>query len=186
MAEAMHYGKTSFPVTLAPEEIAAELEPNAVELEQKTVPELVRDALAHPIDSKPLKELVKPGESVCIIISDVTRRWQSPETYIPIVVEELGFVGGLVVLVLFALLILRGYWLALNARDKFGALTIVGIITLLAVQVFLNIGVVTNLIPTTGISLPFFSYGGTALMIQLAEMGIILSVSRQIPAPRQE
>ncbi len=64
MAEAMHYGKTSFPVTLAPEEIAAELEPNAVELEQKTVPELVRDALAHPIDSKPLKELVKPGESV--------------------------------------------------------------------------------------------------------------------------
>ena len=79
MAEAMHYGKTSFPVTLAPEEIAAELEPNAVELEQKTVPELVRAALAHPIDSKPLKELVKPGESVCIIISDVTRRWQSPE-----------------------------------------------------------------------------------------------------------
>ncbi len=93
MAEAMHYGKTSFPVTLAPEEIAAELEPNAVELEQKTVPELVRDALAHPIDSKPLKELVKPGESVCIIISDVTRRWQSPETYIPIVVEELESAG---------------------------------------------------------------------------------------------
>ena len=58
--------------------------------------------------------------------------------------------------------------------------------TLTAVQVFLNISVVTNLIPTTGISLPFFSYGGTALMIQLAEMGIILSVSRQIPAPRQE
>ncbi len=93
MAEAMHYGKTSFPVTLAPEEIAAELEPNAVELEQKTVPELVRDALAHPIDSKPLKELVKPGESVCIIISDVTRRWQSPEIYIPIVVEELESAG---------------------------------------------------------------------------------------------
>ena len=93
MAEAMHYGKTSFQVTLAPEEIAAELEPNAVELEQKTVPELVRDALAHPIDSKPLKELVKPGESVCIIISDVTRRWQSPETYIPIVVEELESAG---------------------------------------------------------------------------------------------
>ncbi len=93
MAEAMHYGKTSFPVTLAPEEIAAELEPNAVELAQKTVPELVRDALAHPIDSKPLKELVKPGESVCIIISDVTRRWQSPEIYIPIVVEELESAG---------------------------------------------------------------------------------------------
>ena len=104
----------------------------------------------------------------------------------PIVVEELGFVGGLVVLVLFALLILRGYWLALNARDKFGALTIVGIITLLAFQVFLNIGVVTNLIPNTGISLPFFSYGGTALLIQLAEMGMVLSVSRQCRAAKND
>ena len=104
----------------------------------------------------------------------------------PIVVEELGFIGGALVLVLFALLILRGYWLALHARDKFGTLTIVGIITLLAVQVFLNIGVVTNLIPNTGISLPFFSYGGTALMIQLAEMGIVLSVSRQIPGPKHD
>ena len=104
----------------------------------------------------------------------------------PIVVEELGFVGGLVVLILFALLILRGYWLALHARDKFGALTIVGIISLLAVQVFLNIGVVTNLIPNTGISLPFFSYGGTALMIQLAEMGMVLSISRQIRAPKND
>ena len=104
----------------------------------------------------------------------------------PIVVEELGFVGGAIVLLLFALLILRGYWLALHARDKFGALTIVGIITLLAAQVFLNIGVVTNLIPNTGISLPFFSYGGTALWIHLAEMGIILSVSRQIPAPKND
>ena len=99
-----------------------------------------------------------------------------------IVVEELGFIGAAIVLILFALLIMRGYWLALHARDKFGTLTIVGIITLLAAQVFLNIGVVTNLIPNTGISLPFFSYGGTALMIQLAEMGIILSISRQIPA----
>lgn len=104
----------------------------------------------------------------------------------PIVVEELGFIGGVIVIGLFMLLILRGYWLALHARDKFGALTIVGIITLLAVQVFLNIGVVTNFIPNTGISLPFFSYGGTALVIQLAEMGIVLSVSRQIPAPKHD
>ena len=104
----------------------------------------------------------------------------------PIVVEELGFLGGLLVLTLFALLILRGYWLALHARDKFGALTVVGIITLFAVQVFLNIGVVTNLIPNTGISLPFFSYGGTALMIQLAEMGMVLSISRQIRAPKND
>ena len=103
-----------------------------------------------------------------------------------VAVEELGMVGGVMILVLFMLFILRGYWLALHARDKFGALTIVGIISLLAVQVFLNIGVVTNLIPNTGISLPFFSYGGTALIIQLAEVGIMLSISRQIPAPKQD
>lgn len=101
-----------------------------------------------------------------------------------IVCEELGYIGAALVLVLFALLIIRGYWLAVHARDRFGALLIVGVTTLLAFQVFLNIGVVTNLFPVTGISLPFFSYGGTALMIQLLEMGIILSVSRQIPAPR--
>lgn len=103
-----------------------------------------------------------------------------------IVVEELGLVGAFLVLLLFALLILRGYWIALHARDKFGMLTVVGIVTLLAAQVFFNIGVVTGLIPNTGISLPFFSYGGTALMIQLAEMGMILSISRQIPAPRKD
>jgi cell division protein FtsW len=101
-----------------------------------------------------------------------------------IVCEELGFIGGSIVLLLFALLILRGYWLAIHARDRFGSLVIVGITTQLAVQVFLNIGVVTNLFPVTGISLPFFSYGGTALLIQLAEMGMVLSVSRQIPAPK--
>ncbi len=101
-------------------------------------------------------------------------------------VEELGLVGGYLILLLFALLILRGYWIALHARDKFGMLTTVGIITLLAAQVFFNVGVVTGLIPNTGISLPFFSYGGTALMIQLAEMGMILSISRQIPAPRKD
>ncbi len=90
----------------------------------------------------------------------------------------------IVVLILFALLIIRGYWLAIHARDRFGALLIVGVTTQVAVQVFLNIGVVTNLFPVTGISLPFFSYGGTALLIQLLEMGIVLSVSRQIPAPK--
>ena len=102
-----------------------------------------------------------------------------------ILCEEMGFIGAALVLVLFALLILRGYWLALHARDRFGALLIVGVITLFAFQVFFNIGVVTGLLPVTGISLPFFSYGGTALLIQLAEMGIVLSVSRQIPAPKQ-
>ena len=107
--------------------------------------------------------------------------------YVPEPENDFVFpIVAVVVLLLFSLLIMRGYWLALHARDKFGALTIVGIITLLAVQVFLNVGVVTNLIPNTGISLPFFSYGGTALMIQLAEMGIVLSISRQIPAPKND
>jgi cell division protein FtsW len=96
-----------------------------------------------------------------------------------IVCEELGFVGALVIILLFILLIVRGYWIAMHARDRFGALTAAGISTLLAVQVFFNIGVVTNFLPATGISLPFFSYGGTALLLQLFEMGIVLSVSRQ-------
>ena len=99
-----------------------------------------------------------------------------------VVCEELGYIGAVLILLLFALLIIRGYWLALHAKDRFGSLIIVGVTTLLAFQVFLNVAVVSNLFPVTGISLPFFSYGGTALMIQLAEMGIVLSVSRQIPA----
>ncbi|MBQ3403800.1 MAG: putative lipid II flippase FtsW [Oscillospiraceae bacterium] len=98
-----------------------------------------------------------------------------------VVCEELGFLGAMLILVLFALLILRGFWLALNARDRFGSLVITGLISLLAIQVFLNVAVVVNLVPCTGISLPFFSYGGTALLIQLAEMGVILSISREIP-----
>jgi len=97
-----------------------------------------------------------------------------------IVCEELGLIGASVIMLLFAALILRGYWIALHARDRFGSLLVVGVTTVIAMQVFLNIGVVTGLLPTTGISLPFFSYGGTALLIQLAGMGIILSVSRQM------
>ncbi len=96
----------------------------------------------------------------------------------PIVCEELGFVGAMLILLLFALLIFRGYWIALHARDRFGSLIAAGLTTLLLLQVFLNVGVVTNLLPATGISLPFFSYGGTALLVQLAEMGIILNISR--------
>ena len=97
-----------------------------------------------------------------------------------IVCEELGLIGAGIIMLLFAALILRGYWIALHARDRFGSLLVVGITTLIAMQTFLNIGVVTGLLPTTGISLPFFSYGGTALSIQLAEMGVVLSVSRQM------
>lgn len=101
-----------------------------------------------------------------------------------IVCEELGLIGATIIMLLFALLILRGFWIALHARDRFGTLLVVGITTLIAIQTFLNIAVVTGLLPTTGISLPFFSYGGTALALQLTEMGIILSVSRQMPAIR--
>lgn len=97
-----------------------------------------------------------------------------------VVCEELGFIGASLILILFALLILRGYRIALNMQDRFSFLVCAGITTLLAIQVFLNVAVVTNLVPCTGISLPFFSYGGTALLIELFEMGIILSASRDV------
>ncbi len=99
-----------------------------------------------------------------------------------IVCEELGFIGALIVMLLFIVLILRCYWIAVHARDRFGSLIVTGITTLLAMQTFLNMAVVTNLIPVTGVSMPFFSYGGTSLVVQLAEMGIVLAVSRSIPA----
>jgi cell division protein FtsW len=100
-----------------------------------------------------------------------------------IVSEELGFIGAMLILMLFVLLIVRGYWLAMNASDKYSSLVVIGITSLLAIQVFLNVAVVTNMLPATGISLPFFSYGGTALWMQLVQIGIILSVSREIPPP---
>ena len=96
-----------------------------------------------------------------------------------IVCEELGFVGAATIILLFVLLILRGFWISMHARDRFGALVAAGLMTQLGLQVFLNIGVVSNFLPSTGISLPFFSYGGTALMVNLAEMGMVLGVSRQ-------
>ena len=99
-----------------------------------------------------------------------------------VVCEELGFIGAVLILTLFALLIIRGYQIAIHARDRYGFLLAGGITTMLALQVILNVAVCTNLIPCTGISLPFFSYGGTALLIQMAECGMVLSVSREIPA----
>ena len=96
-----------------------------------------------------------------------------------IVCEELGFVGALVIIVLFALLIWRGVYVSIHARDKFGMLLGLGITFQVGLQAVLNICVVTNTIPNTGISLPFFSYGGTSLMMLLGEMGVVLSVSRQ-------
>ena len=95
-----------------------------------------------------------------------------------IICEELGFIGACGVILLFVLLLLRGITLAVNAPDRFGALLVVGFVVQVALQAVLNIAVVTNTIPNTGISLPFFSSGGTSLMMLLGEMGIVLSVSR--------
>ena len=95
-----------------------------------------------------------------------------------IIAEELGFAGSLFVIVLFMLLVWRGFVIALKAPDTFSSLVVIGLTSKVALQAILNIAVVTNTIPNTGISLPFFSYGGTALLVQLAEMGIILAISR--------
>lgn len=96
-----------------------------------------------------------------------------------ILCEELGFIGACLVILLFVLLLLRGAVIALRAPDKFGALLTVGFVVQVVMQAVLNMAVVTNTIPNTGISLPFFSSGGTSLMMLLGEMGIVLSVSRQ-------
>ncbi len=95
-----------------------------------------------------------------------------------IVCEELGFIGALGVVLLFGLLIWRGFRIAAKAPDKFTSIVVYGLIIKVALQTILNIGVVTNAIPNTGISLPFFSSGGTSLFLQIFEMGIILSISR--------
>lgn len=95
-----------------------------------------------------------------------------------ILAEELGFVGCFVVIVLFAILIWRGVLVAMRAPDMFGSLLAVGITALVAIQVIINIAVVTSSIPVTGMPLPFFSYGGTALVILLCAMGVLLNISR--------
>ena len=95
-----------------------------------------------------------------------------------VICEEIGFFGAILIIVLFSAFILRGYWIALRAPDRFSTVLAAGLITLIAVQAVLNLGVVTNLLPSTGIALPFFSYGGTALAVNLGEMGIVLSISR--------
>jgi cell division protein FtsW len=95
-----------------------------------------------------------------------------------VVCEELGFIGALIILSLFAMLIWRGIIISMRAKDKFGALLGIGLTAQVGLQVILNIFVVTNTIPNTGISLPFFSYGGTALVMLLAQMGVVLSISR--------
>ncbi|WP_062105160.1 stage V sporulation protein E [Bacillus niameyensis] len=95
-----------------------------------------------------------------------------------ILAEELGFIGGSLVLLLFALLLWRGIRVALGAPDLFGSFLAVGIISMIAIQVMINIGVVTGLMPVTGITLPFLSYGGSSLTLMLMAVGILLNISR--------
>ncbi len=95
-----------------------------------------------------------------------------------IICEELGFVGALTVILLFLLLVAQGFHIATHSKDRFGMLVAAGFTLQIGLQAFINIAVVSNLFPNTGISLPFFSYGGTALMMQLFEMGIVLNISR--------
>ena len=92
--------------------------------------------------------------------------------------EEMGWIAALLVLGIFAFVIVRGFYIASKAPDKFSSLIVVGIISRLAVQTIFNIAVISGAFPVTGISLPFFSYGGTALVVLLGEMGIVLQISR--------
>ncbi|UHA59380.1 stage V sporulation protein E [Metabacillus litoralis] len=95
-----------------------------------------------------------------------------------ILAEELGFIGGSLVILLFGLLLWRGVRIALGAPDLYGSFLAIGIITMVAIQVMINIGVVTGLMPVTGITLPFLSYGGSSLTLMLMAMGVLLNVSR--------
>ena len=97
-----------------------------------------------------------------------------------IICEELGLFGGICIIMMFILLIWRLMIIASNASDLFGALLVVGVMAHIAIQVILNIAVVTNTIPNTGISLPFISYGGSSVMFLLIEIGLVLSVGRGI------
>lgn len=105
-----------------------------------------------------------------------------PESYndiiFAIICEELGLVGAIVVILLFLILIWRGIKIAMNARDKYSSYAETGIITMIAVQVIINIAVVTNTMPNTGMPMPFISYGGTSLVVTMASMGLLLNISR--------
>ena len=102
-----------------------------------------------------------------------------------IICEELGFVGAVALILLYILLIWRGFKIAFSMKERFGMLLVVGITSRVAIQALLNIAVVTNVLPSTGIGLPFISYGGTALLVLMVEMGLVLSVSRHSDPDRQ-
>lgn len=96
-----------------------------------------------------------------------------------IVCEELGFVGAALIIILFGALVVRGFMIAARCKDRFGSLLVVGVVAQIGIQVIFNIMVVTDTFPNTGIALPFFSYGGTAMLMLLFEIGVVLSVSRK-------
>jgi cell division protein FtsW len=96
-----------------------------------------------------------------------------------VLVEELGFVGGVLVLLLFVVFILRGFYIASRSPDRFAMMLAAGITVQIGIQAFLNIAVATNTVPNTGVSLPFFSYGGTAILMQLSQIGVLLNISRK-------
>lgn len=96
-----------------------------------------------------------------------------------VLAEELGFVGCTLVIILFAMFIWRGVVIAMKAPDMFGSLLATGITSLIGFQAIINIAVVTSSMPVTGMALPFFSYGGTSLIILLAAVGILLNISRR-------
>lgn len=96
-----------------------------------------------------------------------------------IVCEELGFVGAALIILLFGALVVRGFMIAARCKDRFGSLLVIGVVAQIGIQVIFNIMVVTDTFPNTGIALPFFSYGGTAMLMLLFEIGVVLSVSRK-------
>ena len=97
-----------------------------------------------------------------------------------IICEELGLFGAVCLILVFMALIFRMLLIAMNTEDLFGSLVVIGFMTHIAIQVFINIAVVTNTIPPTGIPLPFISYGGTSILVVMIEMGIVLSISKKI------
>lgn len=102
-----------------------------------------------------------------------------------IICEELGFLGAVMIIVIFGLLIWRGFVIASRCPDRFGSLVAAGLVSQVGIQTILNIAVVTNTLPNTGISLPFFSYGGTSLLMLLCQMGVVLSISRITPIEKE-
>jgi cell division protein FtsW len=98
----------------------------------------------------------------------------------PIIAEELGFIGASVLILLFMIIVWRGFFIAMKAKDNFGRLLAAGIISFLGMQIVINLGAMTVLFPLTGVPLPFVSYGGSALIIDMTSIGILLNISKQM------